>query len=200
MDTNQFIRRPTPTELKKQIIIAAEGNKTEPAYFNYLNKKRGSELFLPIERGHRPAPPSVLEDLIEYLKLNNSDLDETDEYWIVSDVNTWTKSQQQKVTDWCEECPEKNFLAVSNPCFEIWLILHFEENPKQFRTSKLCKKYYCDNYGDIKEIEDFENIKSKHVEDAITRAEKRDNSGDLLWPKDSGVTTVYKLVKKSFED
>ena len=197
METIQLLGRSKPTKLKKQIIVATEGNKTEPAYFNYLNKLRGSDLFVPIERGHRPAPPSVLEDLLKYLEQNSGDLFENDEYWIVSDVNTWTMPQKQVVEDWCELHPEKNFVAVSNPCFELWLILHFEENPPIFCTSKHCKNYYRENYGNAKKIEDFEKIKSTHIEVAIARAENRDDSVDLKWPEKSGVTTVYKLVKKS---
>ncbi len=80
------------------------------------------------------------------------------------------------------------------------MILHFEEDPPIFETSRKCKRYYLDNYGGNKEINNFNIIKIHHIRDAINRAECRDDSGDLIWPKTSGVTSVYKLVKKYFED
>ncbi len=109
-----FRRDKLPEVKKKQIIIATEGNKTEPAYFNYLNYKLGSELLIPIEREHRPAPPSVLEDLVEYIQQNKDELNESDEFWIVSDVNTWTNKHKEIVVDWCQSA-EKKFSAASNP-------------------------------------------------------------------------------------
>ena len=195
--TTKFVRPQADIHLRKRIKLFTEGEKTEPAYFNYLNLNFGPVFMNPIKRHSGPAPTQVLKDVREHFK--NYDIPEIDEYWIVLDVDKWTKKQKQEVENWCNECPRRNFLAVSNPCFELWLILHFEENPPQFKKSQGCKRYYVDNYGGIKEIEDFNIILVNHVKNAMTRAEKRDVSGDSRWPENSGTTTVYKLVKKYFE-
>ena len=199
MAPTQFFNRQKSPKLRKHIIIATEGNKTEPAYFQYLNKILGTERFVVVQREHRPAPPSVLEDLVKFIQQNKHNLEESDEYWVVSDVNTWTIDHKKVVVAWCDQCSDNNFMAVSNPCFEIWLILHFEKEPPTFETSRRCKRYYLDHYGNNKEINDFNHIKIHHVKDAITRAEYKDDSGDSWWPETSGVSTVYKLVKKYFE-
>ena len=194
----ESLRRGDVIERKKQIIIATEGTKTEPAYFMHLNKLHGSDLVIPIKRDTHPSPPQVLQDLKLYL--NKMDLHKNAEYWVVSDVDRWTAHQKQIVEDWCDECIVSNFLAVSNPCFELWLILHFTENLPVFTTSKSCKRYYVTNIGGNNTVEDFKFIKFIHVKYAIENAKKRDNSDNNRWPETSGVTTVYKLVQRYFED
>ena len=180
----------------KRIIVATEGMNTEPSYFSHLNKLFAPRRIIAIPRNSHSSPPQVLKELIEYLK---GDMLENDEYWLVLDVDDWTAVQKQKIEDWCSEAPARNNLAVSNPCFELWLILHFEEPPK-FKRSRACKRYYNENYGNVDTNEDYEYIQSIDVENAINRAESRDNTGDSGWPETSGITTVYKLVKKYFEE
>ena len=181
---------------KKRIIIATEGTNTEPAYFMHLNKLHGSDLVIPIKRDTHPSPPQVLRDLKLYL--NQTGMREYDEYWIVSDVDYWTDPQKQTIEEWCDECPETNFLVASNPCFELWLILHFEDAP-EFKTSKSCKRYYLDYLGRNNTVEDFKIIKFIHLKNAIERAKARDEYRNTRWPKESGVTTVYKLAIKYIE-
>ena len=188
--------RPSNPPLKKRIIIATEGMNTEPSYFSHLNNLPGPLRVNVIPRTTHSSPPQVLEELIKYLEGNIHD---NDEYWLVLDVDYWTQTQKQFIEDWCLESPDQNNLVVSNPCFELWLILHFEESP-DFKRSRSCKQYYKKNYGEINTIDDFEFIQSNDVKSAITRAENRDDSGDSKWPGKSGVTTVYKLAKKYFEN
>jgi len=53
-----------------------------------------------------------------------------DEFWIVTDVDdNWS---DERISEWNEatkQCNDKNYqYAVSNPFFEIWLLLHYD-NP-----------------------------------------------------------------------
>ena len=193
---SSFAAKQPDLRLKKRVNLFTEGEKTEPAYFNHLNRILGPAYMRPINRQFGPAPTEILKDIREHVhKFDNPAIDE---YWIVLDVDQWTSEQKQKIENWCNECSRRNFVVVSNPCFEIWLILHFEGGPPIFKKSYGCKRYYIENYGGIKTIEDFNTIQNTHVEKAICRAEKKDDTGDSIWPETSGVTTVYKLVKKYF--
>ena len=50
------------------------------------------------------------------------DLGHDDQLWILSDVDRW---ETEELSEVAEKCNQKNYkFAVSNPCFEIWLLLH----------------------------------------------------------------------------
>ena len=54
-------------------------------------------------------------------------------FWLVVDKDKWTDKQLNDVK---EKCNKNHFsLTVSNPCFEYWLLLHFEKrNTGQYGT------------------------------------------------------------------
>ena len=49
-----------------------------------------------------------------------------DEAWIVIDRDEWTEEQLARLHQWSNERTNHGF-ALSNPNFEYWLILHFED-------------------------------------------------------------------------
>jgi len=82
---------------------------------------------------------------------------------------------------------------MSNPKFEYWLLLHFEDG-SGVRSSGDCSerlKKYLPNYN--KGI-DIKRITPERILEAIYRAEKRDSPPCMDWPRGVG-TTVYRLVK-----
>lgn len=48
-----------------------------------------------------------------------------DEAWLVVDVDTWDESEFDEILAWEESSPQFH-LAISNPKFELFLIMHFE--------------------------------------------------------------------------
>lgn len=48
-----------------------------------------------------------------------------DEAWLVVDVDTWDASEFDEILAWEESSPQFH-LAISNPKFELFLIMHFE--------------------------------------------------------------------------
>ncbi len=49
-----------------------------------------------------------------------------DQVWLVMDVDRWTHSHLKDIAELCQQ--QKNTFwktAISNPCFEIWLLLHY---------------------------------------------------------------------------
>lgn len=64
---------------------------------------------------------------------------------------------------------------VSNPCFEIWLLYHFTENPKAESSSQAVKeqlKKYIPNYDESMDVYAQYNFESKYAI-AINRSEKK---------------------------
>ena len=78
----------------------------------------------------------MLDRLDEYSK--EYDLTREDERWLMLDTDHWVESSHvPNFAHVCAEAPKKGFqLAHSNPCFEIWLLLHVRalDAGEQFST------------------------------------------------------------------
>lgn len=104
---NTYLERKTKSEnYKRRVIIAFEGGKTEPNYFNdnkYMLQSKSNHLVevLPLERQSRDgksSPEHVRDGLIEYCDANKDLIDENDSLWIVIDVDRHfgSKSSEKK--------------------------------------------------------------------------------------------------------
>jgi len=176
---------------RKLFIIAVEGTKTEPQYFAIFND-RNSVIHLTCVKGnHHSSPPQVLKRIKDYL--TQESLRPSDEAWLVVDKDHWADDQLTLLHKWSEGS-ERYGLAVSNPKFEYWLLLHFEDG-KGIGTSHACSerlKRYLPNYAKGINSRDFT---SSRISDAVHRAAARDNPPCRDWPRSTG-TTVYRLVEK----
>ena len=107
------------------------------------------------------------------------------------DRDQWTDEQLEGVLLGCRASTFN--LAVSNPQFEYWLLLHFEDG-SGVSSSRDCTQRlmrYLPNFdkGHL-EIQKLE----PGIPDAIHRAEAKDTPPCEDWPKTNG-STVYRLVK-----
>lgn len=116
------------------ILIVCEGKKTEPYYFRHLRrvlKLHTVEVEItPSYDG--PAAISVvdyaikLRDSREEEAINGLSVIEFDEIWCVVDVesphpdDSLDRAYNKGIDN------RKIYLALSNPCFEYWYILHFD--------------------------------------------------------------------------
>ncbi len=128
---NRGTKRNAPSKDPKQlIIIVCEGEKTEPRYLEEFAKSYGNNLVaLDIIDG-AGVPRTIVEKAVEknreQLRKVRKSKDSFDKFqvWAVFDVDEHPK------------VPEAKNLAdghgikvgISNPCIEIWGILHFERH------------------------------------------------------------------------
>ncbi|MGA9486343.1 MAG: RloB family protein [Methylocella sp.] len=188
---------------KRKFFLFCEGKNTEPDYFHALKKLFGGVL-IDIE----PVggdPKAVVDSAIscaesrglckggQRRKRNSFEL--LDEVWAVFDKDVHAHFQQA-----IQRCCEKSIgVARSNPCFEVWLILHFQEfeRPDDRHAVQKLLKTICPQY-------DPEKGKTLDHEDALTRLDaaearaarqlsKREQEGDAFGPPS---TTVFELTKK----
>ena len=118
----------------KLFIVATEGKETEKQYFRMFNSTRIKVEILATTEDGKSSPEYVLERLDIFKK--QYDLNEDDMLWLVSDVDRWG---DKKLSDVCSQARQRGYnLAISNPCFEVWLTLHFENINTEDRT--------CDNF------------------------------------------------------
>lgn len=124
--------------------------------------------------------------------LEEINLRSSDEAWLVVDKDQWTDEQLLQLHEWAEEAGNRGF-ALSNPKFEFWLLLHFEDG-KGVSSSQACSqrlKLHMPNYD--KDIS-RRDISGTMIEKAVKRAKELDTPTCPDWPRTSG-TTVYRLVK-----
>lgn len=197
-----FRRASKCREAKKVIIIATEGEKTEPKYFNDLKQKyRKTVVHLEVIRrcASASSPIHVIQELLKFKA--QYELENNDELWMIIDRDRWTESMLSKVA---KLCFQKNFhLALSNPCFEVWLLLHLVDisNFSQRKIRMLEKNRNNDLENEIREFcgsYNKSNLKTHffldNVDKAIDRARNIDKHPDHRWPNSLG-TRVYLLAE-----
>lgn len=178
---------------RKMFVIATEGAKTEPEYFEILKQIVGDVIVnircLPGDT--KSAPIKVLNRMKKFLL--DTALRDEDEAWLVVDKDNWTAKQLAELYDWSQG--RNNYgLAVSNPRFELWLLFHFEEAKgisSAMKCSERLKRYWPKYTKSIIK----QTITREMIDQAITRAKQRDNPPCRDWPRTAG-TTVYRLVER----
>jgi hypothetical protein len=120
-------------------------------------------------------------------------LRKSDEAWLVVDKDNWTDGQLSELHAWSTK--KKNYgFALSNPKFEYWLLLHFE-NGAGVSSSRDCSERLKRYLPDYDKGIDTRNITESMLDDAIRRARSRDTPPCADWPRNVG-TTVYRLIEK----
>lgn len=187
----RFARQTGQRPYRKLFLIAAEGAKTEPQYFSMFNSPHATIQVNCLKCGHDSEPPQVLRRMRTWLKKN--DLKDSDEAWLVVDKDQWTDAQLKELLTWSQSKENYGF-ALSNPKFEYWLLLHFEDG-KGVDTSRKCSerlRRYLKNYD--KGI-DLRKFTQNSISKAVHQAKRRDTPPCTGWPGITG-TTVYRLVEK----
>lgn len=188
--------RPTLNRDASLIVIAVEGQKTEKIYFESIcfKNSRVKIKVLPSE-DNNSAPNHVLSRIKKYC--NCLDLkEEKDQFWLVVDKDRWkdwklahiySEIRKMKNSDWQ--------MAISNPCFEVWLYLHVSELNESVKNGKTAKTMLRNIIGVYNEKNlDMDSFCSG-VDKAIERAEKLDVNQDSPWPLNPG-SRVYLLIKE----
>ena len=130
----EYIRESGVREAEKFYILAYEGDKTEAKYFRALRSSvyfndSGKIEIIPLKRPERTdTDPMSVKRRLSVIK-RDVNFKGTDEFWLLIDRDDWETNHKISFDELVQECKnEKNFyLAMSNPCFELWLLLHFKK-------------------------------------------------------------------------
>lgn len=190
-----FFRRVSETRNYRPVfIIATEGRKTEPDYFRMgIFRSRDRPVRVKV-LGSRTSssPQAVLGRMKSYLRSYKRQ--EGDEAWLVVDRDQWKPKDLEELYAWSQSDTDKN-LAVSDPQFEYWLLLHFEDG-KRINGRNAClsrlRKYIHDYDKSRIPIGKFTVTR---VKSAIKRARSQDSPPCTKWRVKTG-TTVYKIVER----
>ena len=194
------------------IVIASEGKDTEQIYFKALAKEYTNPrvhvhiLERSVDEQNNSSPEHVLKQLNDYK--SQYALEADDELWLVIDKDRWTEAMLSRVATDCSQEVAMH-MALSNPCFELWLLLHLEDaaslTPEEQmlwmenrRKSKNAAPYLKvrlrQEMGSYHESSYDAPSLIAHVEDAIERARALDKNPNDRWPQTLG-TRVYLLAE-----
>jgi hypothetical protein len=187
-------RRPAgQRRYKRMFVIVAEGTVTEQEYFRLLSEESIIHIQCLRNRG-KLTPKDALLRVREYI--SKEGLKKTDEAWVVVDKDSWAEEHLASLHSWAQSRPNYGF-ALSNPKFEFWLLLHFED-AKGAGTSEQCSRKLAKHLPDYDKHLDARKFTRERIKAATDRAKKRDVPPCADWPRKTG-TTVYKLVEKILE-
>ena len=190
-------REEKPYRDARLFVIATEDTHAPNEYFRLFRNLRIKVLVLPTAGG-RSAPQHVLERLSVFVE--EFDLGEGDECWLMFDTDHWIEPNHlPNFNQVCADAGKKGFqLAHSNPCFEVWLLLHLRDlDPsEQFNRYEDVVVHLKDILGGYSGRNiDYERFTLETAADAARRAEELDQSSTERWPQKTG-SHVYRVVKK----
>lgn len=229
-------KRPTSGKI---IFISCEGQVTEEEYFKIISNMfsgiKSKIQFISVmedilsipERSRTPeqvheltkSKPWQLVEKIDKFKENEKNRYDfahhpEDEFWIISDVDDNTSPINiDKWNQMLQDCLSKQYgLAISNPFFEIWLLLHHvDANDEDFkyavnnahsyeRTSHYRDRLRDDANAPLKKQKHIltEHYSIEKVKNAINRAKVLHKEETQEWPTNLG-STVFVLLDKIIE-
>lgn len=170
-NSRPLTRRPPSLQPRKRILIICEGSQTEPTYFEGLRARLQARTVEIRIDGDGGVPKSLVERAVKELKSSRRAArgarDQNllyDEIWCLFDVD-----EHPNIEDAKQQAKAHGIrLAVSNPCFELWLLLHFREHTASIHRHVLqaeCRKC-MPNFVKSVNFREIEHL----VEGAIDRA------------------------------
>jgi RloB-like protein len=183
-----------------RLTIFCEGGRTEIEYLRQV-KLEAQNLLVDLE-GPCGVPESVVGQAIAHKKRSRrrrrDSFEEADQVWVVFDCD------EHSVSAAISRAKAAGIgVAYSNPCFELWGLLHFDDHDAPLHHHALQKllKIKTPTYDRYtNKCFDYGQMKHGYVE-ADKRAEKMEQRRILeRRPMGNPFTSVYKLVRLIFDN
>lgn len=111
------------------VVIASEDRYAVKQYFEFFRSTRVRFKVLETD-DTQSSPAKVMQRLEHFMK--EFDFGEGDQFWLVCDRDHWADAGHiHNLVDVVKRCRQKGIgVALSSPCFELWLLLHFVDFPQ----------------------------------------------------------------------
>ena len=187
-------RRPFRNPLPR-VLIVCEGTRTEPGYFHDLRHTERIPIELEISPGG--VPKTLVQRAVQLKNAAQKEAkirqDENllyDDIWCVFDID-----EHPAVPDGKRQARDNEInLAISNPCFELWILLHFRD--QRAHIDRTVVRREC-----IKYLPDYEkkipfSMLHPNYDEAVQRALALDAWQQTRGGEGSNPSTVHKLTEK----
>ena len=189
-------RRPPFRDPKPVILIVCEGT-TEREYLDgFWHATRNPRVTIRISP--ETGDPKTLVEVAKQIRQDAEDeahreRDDNrayDSVWCVCDVDDHSRLANARQM----ACDNGIKMAISNPCFELWLLLHFRDSPGMQHRDKVKQMLakYVPEYDKHVEYRTY----SMGYAEAVTRAKRLDRSAESDGDAGRNPTTdVYELTE-----
>jgi hypothetical protein len=182
-------------------LILCEGKVTEPSYFHAFKHEHRSQLVRIEVVPDCGVPKSLVEHAVERkaeaqreAKRHGDPYLKWDEIWCVFDVDAHPRLEEAKN----QARDNKLEVAISNPCFELWLLLHFQDQRAHRDRAQI--QLACRNHLPeyVKEIP-YAKVQPLYAQ-AVERAKELDKwQEEQSRPGGNPSTAVHKLTERIVE-
>jgi len=129
-------RRKSRRDSYDKVLIVCEGEKTEPNYFNELiGFYKLNTANVEIDGTCGSSPKSVFERALEMYRKEESKGDAFDKVYCVFDKDSHVTYEQTLTKIKAQKPNGVFYAAISVPCFEYWLLLHFKTTTKPYHAT-----------------------------------------------------------------
>ena len=188
-------RRPL-RETRRVIRVHVEGEKTEPGYLSQWERRHRETVKLSFGKWGQ-VPSSLVENACQdederrRMRRNIRPPYDYDEIWCVFDVDKHLNLKQTIA----RATQRRIGVVVSNPCFELWLVLHCQDQTAYIdgrQIQRLAKKL---GVIEKKQIKDNDRLIDAY-EDAKRRAKQLDKMHERNYspPRSNPSTDIWRLV------
>ncbi len=191
-------RRPPTRDPLPRILVLCEGAKCEPGYLRaFCRHARNTAVVFDNAAGLDPkalveVARNRLHESRREAKRYRDAHRAFDQVWCVVDVDDHRRLQEARIMARDNDIE----LVVSNPCFELWLILHFREQTAhidRFQLKSACRKLPPGNHRDHPPFDAF----MPRYDDAVRRARHLDEvHGRNGEPGKNPSTGVHRLTER----
>ena len=194
-----------PQSRRKTVLIQCEGQETEPNYLDAICRLPDvrDRFTITVKGGEGKVATATINAAVQERNRQRTRGEAYDEVWCVLDVED--QSRRDNLNQAIQMAQKERFtLFLSNPCFEVWLIAHFERTSRAFLDGKQAEahlqgKHWRPAFGcdyDKNDPRIYERLSSR-LNTAVTNAEsvrERDHSQAHCQDANSS-TDVYRLIR-----
>ena len=172
------------------LVIATEGEKTEPRYFSILRSTKLQVRTIASEGG-RSSPDHVLSNLERFSR--EFQIGEDDQLWLAIDKDAW---EERTLSNLAREVQSRGwYLALSNPCFELWLALHLDAELPEPVDADTLTRHIRSIIGEYNKRNLNVDAFRGRIRQAEARARILDRVPQDRWPQDVA-TRVYQITEQ----
>ncbi|PQQ47017.1 RloB family protein [Bacillus thuringiensis] len=182
------------------VLVVCEGEETEIKYFSALKKiYRGFGIDIKPTNTKFTDALNIVNNALLQMEKHDINLQEGDTVWCVVDVDKNTTNQlnaAKKIAD-----DNGMSLILSNPCFEIWYLLHKKYTTSAYSNSDQVivelEKNGFPKYAKNKDVyPELEKSETTAIQNAIKLKRFHEADGNNLYSKKSNPSTaVYEVLE-----
>ena len=198
---DKSLRRKVATRSpRRTVLVFCEGRRTEPDYLKAL--KRRPEVrdiaSVAIEIDETAAgfdPLALVRKAAAAHKDAKDERSEIDEVWCIFDVEQ--PERHSRLDDAVALARERGVqIAVSNPCFELWLMLHFQEQSAWLDTNDAKRQLKQHDGTEGKGLDGamYMSRRDEAARRASSLAERHEGNG-TNFPNDNPSSGMYRFLE-----